>query len=235
MFDATNCPPVDAELSVAALRYAAGDMPPAEAEAFEARLGSDQTARDALAEAVRLSAAASGAPNPAPDPLIRNAAVERLHPTWLSRLFPRRPYRGHPAVWAGLGGGIAAMVALAVASQAPSPQPIQVASAGRILPVCVSTAIPPDPITEESALVTPPVIQLATDTSTAPKLNPMGMEKRPNDTLESSAYPTPMIIPMPTCTTPIVGPPTKSATDKIAEGPTEPNPMGDPHIGMTNS
>lgn len=230
MRDVTSCPPVDAELSVAALRYAAGDMAPAEAEAFEARLGSDQTARDALAEAVRLSAAASGSPNPAPDPLTRQAVAERLYPTWLSRLFPRRPYRGHPAVWAVLGGGIAAMVSLAVASQIPSSQPIQVVSAGRILPTVVSAAV-----SEEPALVTPPAAQLVAETPNAPKLNPMGMEKRPNDTLESAAYPTPMIIPMPTCTMPIVGPPTKSAADKIAEGPTDPNPMGDPHIGMTNS
>jgi len=234
MRDATSCPPADAELSVAALRYAAGDMTPAEAEAFEARLGSDQTARDALAEAVRLSAAASGAPEPTPDPLARKAVAERLHPTWLTRLFPRRPYRGHPAVWTGLGGVVAAMVAFAVASQAPSPQPVQVAGVGRLIPFNMSTAVPVDPTAEELAAVVQPPVQLAAETPTSPKLNPMGMEKRPNDTLESAAFPTPVITPMPTCTVP-VGPQPRSAADKIAEGPGDQNPMGDPQIGMTNS
>ena len=41
MRDAITCPPADAELAVSALRYAAGEMTPADAEAFEARLGAD--------------------------------------------------------------------------------------------------------------------------------------------------------------------------------------------------
>ncbi|MBX9580133.1 MAG: hypothetical protein K2X87_07470, partial [Gemmataceae bacterium] len=47
-------------LEALALRYAAGRLSPAAAAAFEARLETDQAARDALAEAVQLSAAALG-------------------------------------------------------------------------------------------------------------------------------------------------------------------------------
>src|SRR5918995_5489293 len=96
------------DLSLTALRYAAGELPPAEAIAFEARLGHDQTAREALGEAIRLSAAALDRPAPAPDPLIREAVRDALRPTVLSWLFPRRPYRGHPLAWAVLGAAVAA-------------------------------------------------------------------------------------------------------------------------------
>ncbi|HET6573054.1 MAG TPA: hypothetical protein VFG68_05595 [Fimbriiglobus sp.] len=100
-------PPTD-ELPLTALRYAAGELPPAEAAAFEVRLAHDQEARDALGEAIRLSAAALDRPTPAPDPLVREVVREALRPTVLSWLFPRRPYRGHPLAWAGLGGTVAA-------------------------------------------------------------------------------------------------------------------------------
>lgn len=89
-------------LQATALRYAAGDLAPAEATAFEARLADDQSARDALSEAVRLSAAALGQAPPAPHRSYREAIRERLAgwcPAWLSR----RAYRGHPFVWAGAG------------------------------------------------------------------------------------------------------------------------------------
>jgi hypothetical protein len=100
-------PPTD-ELALTALRYAAGDLPPADAAAFEDRLAHDQEAREALGEAIRLSAAALDRPTPAPDPLVREVVREALRPTVFSWLFPRRPYRGHPLTWAGLGGVVAA-------------------------------------------------------------------------------------------------------------------------------
>ena len=93
------------DLALTALRYAAGELPAAEAAAFEARLAADQAAREALGEAIRLSAAALDRPAPAPDPLSARRSGTRLRPTVLSWLFPRRPYRGHPLAWAGLGGG----------------------------------------------------------------------------------------------------------------------------------
>jgi len=96
------------DLPLTALRYAAGDLPAAAAAAFEDRLAHDQAAQEALGEAIRLSAAALDRPALAPDPLVREAVREALRPTLLSWLFPRRPYRGHPLAWAGLGGVVAA-------------------------------------------------------------------------------------------------------------------------------
>ena len=94
------------DLAVLALRYAAGDLPPDQMTAFEERLADDQSARDALSEAIRLSASAVGQPVPAPSPGVRAGVRDRLFPTWLTRLFPRKSYRGHPVTWAGLGGTV---------------------------------------------------------------------------------------------------------------------------------
>jgi hypothetical protein len=227
MRDATTRPPADAELAVTALRYAAAEMAPAEAEAFEARLANDQTARDALAEAVRLSAAASGAPVPTPDPLVKQAVAERLHPTWLSRLFPRRPYRGHPAVWAGLGGSVAAAVAVTVAVGVSSQNEPAVAYLPmRQLPTVMTASA--DPVVESTAaplvVCDPPV--------THHKLNPMGMDKLPADTAG-------VVYPMPTITLTPAAAPAKPAVkgpdDKVAEVPNEADPMGDPAVGMMMS
>jgi anti-sigma factor RsiW len=100
------------DLAVLALRFAAGELAPDQAAAFEARLAADPAAREALAEAVRLSARALGQQPPAPDPLTRSAIIERLRPaaTVFARIFRRRPYRGHPLTWAGAGAGLAAGV-----------------------------------------------------------------------------------------------------------------------------
>lgn len=236
MPSATTPLPADPELAVSALRYAAGDMPPAEAQAFEARLGEDQSARDALAEAVRLSAAASGLPDPTPDPLTKRAAAERLFPTWVSRLFPRRPYRGHPAVWAILGGGVAAAAAVVITlNSAPTPvAPVALAGPPPKLAAVSIHAVPFAPAEEDDAAVSrhrphPPVAESASNT----RLNPMGRDMRGNETA-GAAYPAPMPMVMPTPTTPVV-PAVKPAEDKLAEGVNDPNPMGDPHIGMMSS
>jgi hypothetical protein len=176
--------PTDSTLALLALRYAAGELDPAETEVFESRLGADQTARDALAEAVRLSAAASGLPAPTPDPLVREAAREQLRPTWATRLFPRRPYRGHPLAWAGVGGGLAAAVVAAVLPTLTADPPAAVT----LLPVdqnsqmAFMTAIVDQPLIEEgtgNALASesyPPLN--ATDPQANPKLNPMRYEER---------------------------------------------------------
>lgn len=113
-------------LALTALKYAAGELDAAQVAAFEDRLEYDQPAREALAEAIRLSAAALGRDEPRPDPLGRQVVQDALHPTLWSRLFPRRPYRGHPLAWTGLGG--AAVVALVGVglwlSESPTPQPM---------------------------------------------------------------------------------------------------------------
>jgi hypothetical protein len=108
-------------LQATALRYAAGDLTHAESAAFEARLGEDQEARDALSEAVRLSAAALGQGPPTPHRSFRAAIRERLSgwcPEWLAR----RAYRGHPMAWVGVGAAAVAactLIGLSLANPAP--------------------------------------------------------------------------------------------------------------------
>jgi hypothetical protein len=134
--------PTAPSLDTVALRYAARDLPPAEAAAFEARLAADQDAREALAEAVRLSAAALGQEPPAPHGSFRALIRERVrawYPGWLSR----RAYRGHPLVWAGVGAAAIAAVALVGLQLAATHPPPAVAQAHAPPPVVpVATPIP---------------------------------------------------------------------------------------------
>lgn len=113
-------------LQATALRYAAGDLAAAESDAFEARLGHDQAARDALAEAVRLSAAALGQEPPAPHRSFRAAIRERLSGWRAPALLSRRAYRGHPLAWAMLGAvAVAActVAGLSLADREPTADP----------------------------------------------------------------------------------------------------------------
>jgi hypothetical protein len=120
-----------AVLQAVALRYAAGDLPPSEAAAFESRLATDQTARDALGEAVRLSAAALGQSPPSPDNSLRASVRDRLlgwWPGWLAR----RPYRGHPLAWAVMGAVTVAgatLMALSIPEQDIAHQQLPAATA----------------------------------------------------------------------------------------------------------
>lgn len=102
--------PTPRALEATALRYAAQDLSPADAAAFEARLAYDQDAREALAEAVRLSAAALGQEPPTPHRSFRALIRGRLRPLtgWLSRRLARRAYRGHPLAWSGAGAVVVA-------------------------------------------------------------------------------------------------------------------------------
>jgi hypothetical protein len=121
MRDAPTAPPRAEEplaLQALALRYAAGDLPPGEVEAFEVRLATEQAARDALAEAVRLSAAALGQAPPSPDQSFRAMIRERLSGRWLPGWLARRAYRGHPAAWFVVGMA-AAVVAVVWVDTAP--------------------------------------------------------------------------------------------------------------------
>ena len=106
----------ESDLLVAAMRYAAGELDPAETESFENRLGTDGSAREALAEAVRLASRAAKIVESKPDGLRKVAIAEKLFPNWFSRLLPRRPYRGHPLIWLALGG---AAVGLGTRSHSP--------------------------------------------------------------------------------------------------------------------
>lgn len=112
-------------LQVLALQYAARELPDDAAQAFEAQLATDPAAQDALAEAVRLSAAALGQPPPAPERAVRAVVRDRLRQVgrlwqgWLAR----RVYRGHPLAWAVLGAGVlAAAVVIGLQVVGPSPK-----------------------------------------------------------------------------------------------------------------
>lgn len=174
--------PTDPSLALLALRYAAGELDPAEGELFEARLGVDQSARDAVAEAVRLSAAASGLPAPTPDPLVREATREKLNPTWVSQLLRRRPYRGHPIAWAGVGGSIAAVIVGVALPQlwADSPDAITLLPADQQYASAISRALTDQPPFEDVpvTLVEGPPALKGTDPLANPKLNPMRYDER---------------------------------------------------------
>jgi hypothetical protein len=146
----------DPTLQGVALRYAAGDLPPAAAAAFEARLAADPAARDALAEAVRLSAAALGQEPPAPDRSFRALVRDRLRPgRW--RLLARRVYRGHPLTWAAAGAVVVAAATLTglrlagpsageAAALPPPPEPAVAVPAADLPPADpVAHAEPADP------------------------------------------------------------------------------------------
>jgi hypothetical protein len=126
----------DSTLQGTALRYAAGDLSPAEAEAFERLLADDQDARDALSEAVRLSAAALGQAAPAPDRSFRTRLRARLG---LS-------YRG-PLAWSAFGAAVVAAGALLAVSAADRAGPPPAASpfVANDAPVVASADAPASP------------------------------------------------------------------------------------------
>ena len=141
----------DPTLSSTALRYAAGDLPPADCAAFEERLESDQEARDAIAEAIRLSAAALHQAPPAPDSTFRAAIRERLAgwtPGWLRR----RAYRGHPITWAALGAIAVAACTVIGLALSDSGEPVERPAANAEPPPAFQAAValaPPDVEPEE--------------------------------------------------------------------------------------
>jgi hypothetical protein len=140
-----------------ALRYAAADLNPEETAAFEARLANNQDARDALSEAVRLSAAALGQAPLAPHPSFRAAIRERLFgwwPGWLAR----RAYRGHPLLWAGFGASAIAactVFGLSLTDREPIPT-VSPTSAPKSMPggasepTAVMVAPEPQPVDPEA-------------------------------------------------------------------------------------
>ena len=165
------------ELAQLALRYAAADLTAPDLQAFEARLCDDQEAREALAEAIRLSTAATGQ-SVMPDAKLGQDINEQVNPTWLSRLLPRRRYRGHPGLWATAG-------AVAVGGLAIGLWTCSAVHEGSISNL-------PFPVEPPHAAVvsSDPVVVTRRENAELPnsKLNPMGwLEKHPN-----AAIPMPM-------------------------------------------
>jgi hypothetical protein len=95
------------EHDLLAFRYAAGEMRPEEASAFEARLADDQEAREALSRAVGLAERLSEAAPSAPQRVVAPARM-------LSCLRLRRgsfPKAAAPAGWMAVGAAAALLVA----------------------------------------------------------------------------------------------------------------------------
>ncbi len=115
-------------LACQALLYAGGELPPAEAAAFEQRLANDQAARDALVLAVGLARPLDGRPA-TPDPAYRDRVRKRLGAgRGLAGLLGLRTYHGHPLLWAALGA-VAAAVVVAVLLPRPAAEVVVVSAA----------------------------------------------------------------------------------------------------------
>lgn len=113
----------DQALVLRALLYAGGELDDSDSAAFEARLAEDQSAREALAHAVQLTHTVK---QPArPDPGWRDRVRQRLAgPSLWQRVVGKRSYRGHPALWTGLGAAAAVLLMLVASPPAPTPTPL---------------------------------------------------------------------------------------------------------------
>jgi hypothetical protein len=134
--------PADAHL---AFLYAAGEMDAAEAAAFERRLGEEQALREALCQAVELMQALGGLAPPSPSVEYRDQVRRRLlRRGWWHRLTGRQTYRGHPALWTGLGAAAALLVALALTPGLRPTSPQTISATPTAEPTQPRQAGPPD-------------------------------------------------------------------------------------------
>jgi hypothetical protein len=120
---------VDPNLTALALLYANGELDAPESAAFESRLGEDQSAREALCQAVQLTQGLGGARPPAPSPAYRDRVRRGLaNPArprrWWHALLRPRAYPGHPAAWLAAGALAASLLLLGGQfAQGPAPGP----------------------------------------------------------------------------------------------------------------
>jgi hypothetical protein len=128
--------PTDAHL---AFLYVSGEMNATETAAFERRLGEEQPLREALCQAVELMRTLEGLAPPMPRLAYRQRVRQRLRPTgWWRGLARRQMYRGHPALWSGLGAG-AALLAVLIVSPSLLPTNPQTPAASALPPVAEQT------------------------------------------------------------------------------------------------
>jgi hypothetical protein len=126
-------------LALQALLYASGELEGEPCAAFEARLGQDQAARDALCQAVSMTLALERGTPLLPDPAYRERVRQRLagRRFWPA-LFGKRTYRGHPALWSVLGAAAALLLAVGLGQfttpEAPAPMTIQVVAVPVVVP-----------------------------------------------------------------------------------------------------
>jgi hypothetical protein len=106
----------DESVPLQAFLYANGELDSAEASAFERRLGEDQSAREALCQAVQLSRTLNRLAAARPNPAYRERVRERLRrrSCW-NWLFGQRTYRGHPAIWSAVGAAAAVLLVIGLA------------------------------------------------------------------------------------------------------------------------
>lgn len=122
------------DLALQAYLYASGELPPREREDFELRLALEQPVREALAEAVRLTASLAGKET-RPAPAYRARVLHRLRPRWWTRVLDRRAWPGHPLLWATAGAAASLFLTLTLLRPAPEVQLVE-------LPPATPSAIP---------------------------------------------------------------------------------------------
>ncbi len=135
--------PLGDALRFQAWRYASGALPPAEAATFERRLGDEQAARDALCQAVQITALLNGHKPPQPQGSYRTRVWQRLgrRPAVGRGLFQRQIYRGHPALWSALGAAAAVLLIVGFGRLAwTEPLPVPPVAASPSTPTSLPTS-----------------------------------------------------------------------------------------------
>lgn len=104
----------DADLACTALLYASGELDEADALAFDRRLAEDQSAREALCQAVELNLALTKEAPAAPDPAYRQRVRARLQQRrrHLKKMAGAPTFWGQPAMWSAIGAGAAVILML---------------------------------------------------------------------------------------------------------------------------
>jgi hypothetical protein len=102
------------DLSFQALLYASGELEGEELAAFEEKLSLDQSARDALAQAVELSLTMEGKADQGPEPEVRARIRQRLRQRRRKRLADgfATGFIGQPAFWSLIGALVTLMLLL---------------------------------------------------------------------------------------------------------------------------